>query len=135
MDWRTKVYRRKKIDYDFNSENWKEIRDAVFVRDKQVCLRCDKRFRNKQDINAHHITPRANGGSDDFSNLVTLCNECHDFVEINYFRTRAEIMGSYESEIVVGMDEIVYDREESFDRPDWHKYVYGGVKRQKRWSN
>lgn len=35
----------------------------------------------------HHITPRAEGGTDDKKNIVDLCKSCHDIVEEIYDST------------------------------------------------
>jgi hypothetical protein len=37
------------------------------------CVACG----GKNDLNHHHLMPRAVGGSDDDDNLVTLCRKCH----------------------------------------------------------
>lgn len=38
-----------------------------------------------KDTHAHHIIPRNVGGSDDLSNLVTVCSSCHRKVEHDLF--------------------------------------------------
>lgn len=83
-----------------------------------------------RDLTVHHMIPRADGGHDDPSNLVSLCRTCHDYVEVNELRSRAAIMGSYDIPMpgVVTIEEKIPDDDW---RPDWHKHVYGGVKRQK----
>ena len=40
-----------------------------------VCCWCRER-RNKAEV--HHITPRAEGGSDDEDNAAPLCGSCHN---------------------------------------------------------
>ena len=37
------------------------------------CVACGR----DHDLNHHHLVPRAVGGSDDETNLITLCRECH----------------------------------------------------------
>lgn len=37
------------------------------------CVACGK----KQDLQHHHLKPRVAGGTDDETNLITLCQECH----------------------------------------------------------
>ena len=112
-------------DY-YKSDGWILIRLSIFKRDKYTCLRCDKKF-SISNLNPHHMLPRDKGGSNDLSNLVTLCESCHDFVEIQGFSTKAEITGSCESP-VSEKKEVNYPkpRKENFERPEWHKYVYGG---------
>lgn len=132
MDWRGSVYRKKVKGYDM--VEWKEISEKVYTRDLYTCQRCFKKYRSKGHISAHHIVPRVDGGSDELSNLITLCHKCHDYVEVNRLKNVAAIIGSYD---VPGInftkkeakEEKEGVREETFTRPEWHKYVYGGVKK------
>lgn len=131
-DWRTKVY-KVKHESDLDPDEWELIRNQVLVRDKMTCLRCDKNFRAKRELTVHHMIPRIDGGSNDLNNLVSLCTTCHDFVEIENLRTKADIIGSYDLGEVPGVE--VSDkpptkgvREDSFQRPAWHARVYGGRK-------
>lgn len=134
-EWRGKVYRAGQDDGFFQSDEWLELRRLVFKRDKQTCVRCDKRFK-LGDLNAHHLIPRAEGGADDIHNLVTLCEPCHDYVEIQGHLARADIMGSFESDETKFTDETsvqkISPRKETFTRPEWHPYVYGGKRRHTR---
>jgi 5-methylcytosine-specific restriction endonuclease McrA len=43
------------------------------------CKRC---HRNNMYTTDHHIIPRSYGGGDNTSNLILLCNQCHDYVEL-----------------------------------------------------
>jgi hypothetical protein len=53
-------------------ENWKEIRDAIVVRDSGHCLVC---ARTDRPLHVHHVDhDRANNAC---SNLMTLCKQCH----------------------------------------------------------
>lgn len=61
----------------------KKNRLAAFVRDGFTCqahrvglpaCTCD----TLTDLTIHHLVPRAQGGSDDLDNLLTLCRACHD---------------------------------------------------------
>jgi hypothetical protein len=66
--------------------------------------------------------PIAEGGSDDMTNLITLCDACHDFVEINHFTSLAEICALEEEPI---------EEPTAIKAPaqnDWHTWVYGGAK-------
>lgn len=46
----------------------------VLWRDNYTCQQCKKK---NGILNVHHIVYRSNGGSDDESNLITLCEDCH----------------------------------------------------------
>lgn len=53
------------------------VRWQVIERDSRRCRRCDTRKR----LTVHHVTPRDWGGTDDPSNLLTLCDPCHNWAE------------------------------------------------------
>ena len=115
-----------------NKDEWIRIRTQCFKRDKYTCQRCDKINGQGRGLSAHHIIPRSEGGEDNIENLITLCNPCHDFVEINELRTRPAIIGSYEDghiEMPKEKTAELTDEGYHFVRPEWHKYVYGGEKK------
>lgn len=68
------------------------LRKAILDRDNHTCRKCGKKHEiihrlNKPDIhrlnkpNVHHIIPVALQGTDDESNLITLCFDCHRDIE------------------------------------------------------
>ncbi|WP_424974253.1 HNH endonuclease [Dinoroseobacter sp. S124A] len=63
---------------------WVKVREAAKRRDNGLCVACAKRgiTRLMQDVD--HITPKAQGGTDDLDNLQCLCRDCHKA------KTRAE---------------------------------------------
>lgn len=126
--WRGAVY--KMAEPTKYPDNWEEIREAILYRDKRRCLRCDKVF-PKRDLSVHHVVPRSEDGSDQPQNLVTLCHKCHDHVELNEYRVVADIIGSYAdgSPVKLPKEKPINNRKDNFDRPNWHKYVYGGARR------
>lgn len=67
---------------------------------KKICFIC----RTRVGVGIHHILPQADGGDDSPINLVSLCSECHDYVEIHTSipRTRADVLA-------VGMERIDVD--------------------------
>lgn len=67
-------YRRFLFPREDYPENWDELRKAVYRRDGWQCQKCGAR--NIQ-LHAHHQTPLSTGGSNDMSNLITLCKNCH----------------------------------------------------------
>ena len=60
---------QKGFNYGYSSR-----REAVLHRDNYTCQCCGKK--NCQ-LQTHHIIFRSRGGSDDESNMITLCKECH----------------------------------------------------------
>ena len=51
------------------------VRREVLARDRHRCRR--KGCPHNRFLDIHHVVPRAKGGSNDPSNLVTLCSGCH----------------------------------------------------------
>lgn len=64
-----------------NGSKWitKERRLAIYMRDNFVCAYCgeDLRKHDRRNIGLDHLTPRYSGGSNDSSNLVTVCKACN----------------------------------------------------------
>ena len=60
---------QKGVNYGF--ENTKAM---VLNRDNYTCQICSKKHAR---LEVHHITFRSQGGSDEESNLMTLCEDCH----------------------------------------------------------
>ena len=57
---------------------WAKVRERVLRRDHRRCRHCQ----TGRALTVHHIVPRAEGGTDEPRNLVTLCAACHDWAEI-----------------------------------------------------
>ena len=91
-DWHSPVYHPGEDSF-YDSPEWRKLRRACLYRDRYICQRCNRRFK-AEDLSAHHLTPRLEGGPDDLTNLITLCVPCHDFVEVADLRTAAAIAGS-----------------------------------------
>jgi 5-methylcytosine-specific restriction enzyme A len=51
----------------------KEVREYVFQRDSHQCQSCGQ----TEKLSIDHIIPLASGGSNDISNLQTLCGSCN----------------------------------------------------------
>ena len=132
--WRSKVYKKRdKTDWAF----WKRVRAMVIDNDYHRCQSCFRRQCPKVKLTVHHIIPRAEGGSEDLDNLITLCLDCHDAIEELHLRTREEIHGYFSKEKKAARElvekqhpaelEDVLARIDA-ERPDWHSRVYGGQK-------
>ena len=61
---------------DVRSPDWAKVRESVLVRDNHRCVECGIWCRDA-DADVHHLLPRSAGGTDEPSNLVTLCDGCH----------------------------------------------------------
>lgn len=55
---------------------WDELRLFVFRRDNFTCTACGARLSSTQ-LQAHHIVPKEDGGTDSARNLTSLCGLCH----------------------------------------------------------
>ena len=58
------------------SQGWKAARREVLLRDNYQCKVCGAVVHGKR-AHVDHIVPKAQGGSDEVSNLRTLCVSCH----------------------------------------------------------
>ena len=56
---------------------WRRIRDQILLRDLYTCQHCRQVF-DPKDLVCDHIVNTAQGGTDEPTNLQTLCNPCHD---------------------------------------------------------
>jgi 5-methylcytosine-specific restriction protein A len=55
---------------------WTKLRQSVLRRDKGLCQPCLKVGRISRATSVDHIRPKANGGTDDDSNLRSICDAC-----------------------------------------------------------
>ncbi|MCC8073684.1 MAG: HNH endonuclease [Clostridiales bacterium] len=56
--------------------NWHKIRKA-YVNAHPLCERCAENGRYVKVEEVHHIKPLADGGTNEESNLMSLCRKCH----------------------------------------------------------
>ena len=72
-------YKKKKfIPSPTNNSNdypsdWDRIRTQVLSRDNYKCGNCG----SSHNLHVHHIVPLSKGGTNNLSNLKTLCEDCH----------------------------------------------------------
>lgn len=62
-----------------NGSKWirPEKRWAIYLRDGGDCVYCRGVFPLGSDLTLDHIVPRSQGGTNDASNLVTVCHPCN----------------------------------------------------------
>lgn len=62
--------------------DWDTRRKKVYKRDNFRCQNCGAVGGNKGDtgLHAHHIVPKSRNGTNNLSNLKTLCKACHNAV-------------------------------------------------------
>lgn len=84
---RVSAKKRRQIDA------YKVLRAEVLQRDGGYCearLECC----TFQAVHAHHILRRGQGGQDTYSNLLAVCDACHDWIHAN-------VEASYESGLLL----------------------------------
>lgn len=61
-------------------DNWDEIRREVYSQDDYECQTCGAQGgkAGNTELHAHHKKPISEGGSNEMSNLITLCKDCHN---------------------------------------------------------
>ncbi|MHA6643675.1 RecQ family ATP-dependent DNA helicase [Mesorhizobium sp. A623] len=64
------------MDQPIATDPWREIRLQVLKRDNYRCVSCSTPVKSSE-ADIHHLLPRSMGGTDELSNLVTLCDGCH----------------------------------------------------------
>lgn len=57
--------------------SWKKIRDK-YVRSHPYCELCFREGKMVPVEEVHHIVPLSRGGTNDESNLMSLCRSCHE---------------------------------------------------------
>lgn len=85
----TDGYKPYKWQYQKSNRLDENLRKAAILRDNNKCKMCGKA---NCRLEVHHITPRRLDGRDILSNLITLCEKCHektyeremDFAEMFY---------------------------------------------------
>ena len=75
-------YKRNPATKKRYGAHWKRIRDA-YVKHHPVCEMCKKRGIHTPTQEVHHIIPLAEGGSNDWDNLMSLCKSCHSRLHVN----------------------------------------------------
>src|SRR3954453_7540056 len=55
---------------------WEEVRRVVLERDGYRCRDCEEPSA-RRELDVHHLIRRADGGRDEASNCITLCDGCH----------------------------------------------------------
>lgn len=56
---------------------WERLRQTIMERDSFLCQPCKRNGYVTAAKQVDHITPKANGGTDDPSNLEAICVRCH----------------------------------------------------------
>ena len=57
---------------------WDKLRKVILRRDNGLCQHCAKDGKTTKATDVDHIKPKAKGGTDEETNLQSLCRPCHD---------------------------------------------------------
>ena len=71
-----KEQRDPEINARYQNDEWRQIREQYIVA-FPFCQLCRKQGKLVKAEEVHHIRPLAEGGTNDFSNLISLCHRCH----------------------------------------------------------
>lgn len=55
-----------------------KLKDAVWKRDKYICVYCGKVLLTHQERTVDHVIPKSKGGKFSRRNLVTACKPCNN---------------------------------------------------------
>lgn len=73
------TYNRYERDPESNKRygrQWRRIRQ-LYLHQNPLCEQCQAEGRLTAGQEVHHILPLGRGGTNDFTNLQTLCKPCH----------------------------------------------------------
>lgn len=77
---------------------WDKIRKHILYRDHGLCVPCQAQGKLTQATEVDHIVDKASKGTDDPSNLQSICNECHKA------KTAAAQGRTLKPKVTIGMD-------------------------------
>lgn len=65
--------------------DWDSRRKKIYRRDGYECQNCGVYggIKGDAELHAHHVVPKAKGGTHDTTNLITICKGCHKAVHGN----------------------------------------------------
>ena len=72
------------------------LREYVVTRDNRLCRACMKVI---PELQVHHIVPVSNGGTDEKTNLITLCNMCHVRVHQEGYEKYFDFFNTYVTKV------------------------------------
>jgi len=79
--------RNRTKGWNQTKRHWENLREFVLERDDFTCQDCGK-FLMNVGLEAHHIKPLFQGGSNDEKNLITLCHKCHKKRHMNSMKNQ-----------------------------------------------
>lgn len=69
----------------YENPSWKKVRLTVLKRDDYRCVNVNHSVQHEgsETLHVHHLVPKSAGGTDELSNLCTLCSGCHALFHMN----------------------------------------------------
>lgn len=77
------------------SPAWRRLRRMVLNRDRNTCQACRVCHPYGRRLTVHHIVSRRDGGNDALSNLIALCEACHNLTEGEGMNRQQIAAGAY----------------------------------------
>jgi len=81
------------------SIDWIALRACIMIEQNNICAICGKTLKDSE-FTLHHIIPRSKNGKDELSNLIGLCDKCHDIAEEKELN-REEINNYWKNHLII----------------------------------
>lgn len=107
-------YAQRQTQKQVFDEEFLEVRTAVLKRDGYRCVNCGQ---TGTELHVHHIIPRSEGGTNDLSNLVTLCAKCHSIQDAKGHKLIQKRIDEDLSEEHAGL--VASNEQEDSEAPFW----------------
>ena len=74
------VFRKKEMEFNYNSKRWKKKRATILKRDGYLCKECKRYGKMREAVTVHHIKHTDTNPELAYidSNLESLCQACHN---------------------------------------------------------
>jgi 5-methylcytosine-specific restriction protein A len=73
---RYESYQRDPATRKLYGQTWRKVRDR-YIATHPLCEQCQENRRFTPAKEVHHIKPLVQGGTNEYSNLKSLCTSCH----------------------------------------------------------
>lgn len=76
-NWNNRLQRNGSTTARGYGHDWRKLRLQVLRRDEYLCVKCAQAGLVVEATDVDHIIPKHDGGTNDMSNLQSLCSPCH----------------------------------------------------------
>lgn len=115
------------------STEWKNTRKAVLMRDDYTCSYCGFKTKNTRQLHVHHVdgVPQ----NQEFSNLETICNQCHMIQHSGFWASIQKVLIIFEQATVSQEEVIRITREmRAQGKSDEEIIKACGLEKETRWA-